>query len=164
MPPRPKKYRGKASNLTLCLFSLAGFDPQLALKSRPGPIYLNEKNLKNEVHLLVDDWWLSRCFIHTVLFVLNCMGDRHSKLARPVGKSMSITTRAYSLSRLKRTQPLNQHFFFSPSSSSFRLLPPRATATWPRGLVRWQVPPERHMRIVFTCASLSTRSQFCCNL
>ena len=82
-------------------------------------------------------------------------------------------------SRLKRTQPLNQHFFFSPSSCSFCLLRPPsrifspeksryfsrrgATATWPRGLVRWQVPPERHMRIVFTCA-VFIEIQFCCNL
>ena len=77
-------------------------------------------------------------------------------------------------SRLKRTQPLNQHFFFfvvvfflfvlfAPLPEKF--LPgkvdlSRATATWPRGLVRWQVPPERHMRIVFTCCSLSRSPNF----
>ena len=76
-------------------------------------------------------------------------------------------------SRLKRTQPLNQHFFFfvvvfflfvlfapPPLPGIFSLEKSiyfsrrGATATWPRGLVRWQVPPERHMRIVFTCEVL----------
>ena len=89
-------------------------------------------------------------------------------------KYLSITTRAYSLfSAEAYTTPEPTLFFFrrrlllvrfvcsAPGKVSPRKVDlSRATATWPRGLVRWQVPPERHMRIVFTCCSLSRSPNF----
>ena len=148
--------------------------PATRIEIRPGPIYLNEKKLKMNFTLAL----LLQVLLRNKRRLLRLERTTQSKECALRAQLLALTA----CSRLKRTQPLNQHFFFfvvvfflfvlfapPPLPGIFSLEKSYisrargATATWPRGLVRWQVPPERHMRIVFTCCSLS-RSQFCCNL
>ena len=135
-------------------------------------MYVNEKKSKNEVHFGPFMVFSLSTRVNPICVFELVVEDR-------LKRTQLLTLLALTAcSRLKRTQPLNQHFFFFVVVFFVLLLRPPpgfsprksryfsrrgATATWPRGLVRWQVPPERHMRIVFTCA-VFIEIQFCCNL